>query len=104
MVDRELLDRLTQELTDRGKLIEAGWLGLRFTAIEDEDASHVQLEEMRMSFFAGAAHLFNTLVINVESGAKTKKSDIKRISLIDAELREFRDQIALRTTVTKGSA
>lgn len=29
MADRAYLERLSRELTDKGKLIEAGWVGLR---------------------------------------------------------------------------
>lgn len=33
MADRKHLQRLERELVDKGKLIEAGWVGLRLAAI-----------------------------------------------------------------------
>lgn len=61
MADRQYLERLSRELTDKGKLIEAGWIGLRI-ACDLEDAPKVQLEEMRNAFFAGAQHLFSSIM------------------------------------------
>lgn len=60
-MDREYLRRFERELVDKGKLIEAGFVGLRLAAIP-EDAGKTQLEEMRNAFFAGAQHLFGSIM------------------------------------------
>jgi len=52
MADRAYLERLSRELTDKGKLIEAGWVSLRLAAIPP-NAPAVQLQEKRNAFFAG---------------------------------------------------
>jgi hypothetical protein len=33
MADKAFLERLSRELTDQGKLIEAGWIGLRIVRV-----------------------------------------------------------------------
>lgn len=61
MADRAFLERLTKELIDQGKLVEAGWIGMRI-ACDLEDAPAIQLKEMRMAFFAGAQHLMGSMM------------------------------------------
>lgn len=55
----EATQRLTRRLMDDGKLIEAGWIGLRVLALP-KDAPPAQLEELRTAFFAGAQHLWSS--------------------------------------------
>ena len=52
-MDRTEMVKLTQALTDSGKIIEAGWVGLKLACVP-ETASEVQITEMRKAFFAGA--------------------------------------------------
>ena len=73
-VSKEDVDRFTRELVDKGKIIEAGWAGLRLRAIQP-DASDVQLTEMRMAFFAGAQHLFGTIMtILTQAASRPRKT------------------------------
>lgn len=88
MADRAYLQRFQRELADQGKLIEAGWVGLRLAAI-DPDAPPDQLTEMRMAFFAGAHHLFGALMDVLDPDAEPTDADMKRMALIDNELDGF---------------
>lgn len=103
MADRAHLQRLERELADKGRLIEAGWIGLRLAAIPD-NASSVQLEEMRNAFFAGAQHLFSSIMSIMEAGSEPTEKDLARIGLIDGELREFIEKFELKHSPAKGSA
>lgn len=102
MADRAHLERLSRELADQGKLIEAGWIGLRIAAIAP-DAPPIQLEEMRMAFFAGAQHLFSSIMTILEPGMEPADKDIDRVDLIDKELRHFIKEFEARIPM-KGSA
>ena len=99
MTDRDYLRRLERELADKGKLIEAGWVGLRLAAIPD-DASKLQLEEMRGAFFAGAQHLFVSIMSVMDEDREPTADDLRRISLINDELegflREFKQRHGLK--------
>lgn len=103
MADRAHLDRLTRELTDSGKLIEAGWVGLRI-ACELIDAPADQLREMRMAFFAGAQHLFGSIINVLEPGEEPTDKDLQRMDLIHTELDAFIKDFELRHVPTKGTA
>lgn len=103
MADRAHLERFSRELTDNGKLIEAGWVGLRL-ACDLHDAPALQLQEMRQAFFAGAQHLFSSIMTILEPGAEPTDKDLKRIDLIDRELRAFIADFEMRHIPTKGTA
>jgi hypothetical protein len=103
MADRAHLDRLTRELTDSGKLIEAGWVGLRI-ACDLIDAPADQLREMRMAFFAGAQHLFGSIMNVLEPGEEPTDKDLQRMDLIHTELDAFIKDFELRHVPTKGTA
>lgn len=97
------LQKLSRELTDSGKLIEAGFVGLRIAAM-DKDAPEIQVNEMRMAFFAGAQHLFDTIMTVLEPDAEPTAKDLHRMDLIDKELRAFIADFAKRYIPTKGNA
>ncbi|MBB3396840.1 hypothetical protein [Rhizobium sp. BK060] len=103
MADRAYLERLARELTDKGQLIEAGWVSLRIAAVP-LDASPTQLEEMRNAFFAGAQHLFASIMTILEPDAEPTEKDLDRMSLIDAELRAFIQVFELKHFPAKGRA
>lgn len=88
MADRAYLERLVRELTDKGQLIEAGWVSLRLAAISP-DAPKLQLEEMRNAFFAGAQHLFSSIMTFLEEGSEPTDTDLRRMDLIQTELDTF---------------
>lgn len=86
-VPREMLDILAKELTDQGRLIEAGWIGLRLMIPRDAPAR--QFEDMRNAFFAGAQHLFGSIMGILGPGEEASEKDMRRLTLIDNELKEF---------------
>ena len=103
MAERAYLERLSRELVDQGKLTEAGWVGLRL-AVMHPDAPADQLREMRMAFFAGAQHLFGSIMGILEPGEEPTDKDCARMGLIDAELKTFIKDFEMRHIPTKGTA
>jgi len=104
MADKGYLERLTRELADKGKLIEAGCL--RIVAIHP-DASPAQLDEMRMAFFAGAQHLFGSMMSMqgmFDEGDEPTENDERRMQFISEELKEFLAEFKLRVATPKGSS
>lgn len=100
MADRAHLERLTKQLANDGKLIEAGWIGLRI-ATDMIDAPADQLKEMKMAYMAGAQHLYASIMNMQDEGSEVTEADYNRMALIDAELRAFGDQL-LKDLPTKG--
>lgn len=82
------LNKLAKKFTAEGKLIEAGWVGLRMAAV-DPRAGQLQLEEMRNAFFAGAQHLFGSIVSMMDPGEEPTEADLIRMDQIQAELETF---------------
>lgn len=103
MAERDFLKRLSQELTDQGKLIEAGWVGLRL-ACDLHDAPADQLREMRMAFFGGAQHLYSSIMTILDPGEDPTTADLSRMEKIDAELKTFIHDFELRHLPTEGTA
>ena len=79
---------LHQRLTDAGKIIEAGWIGYRFNVLPP-DAPAIQVEETHMAFFAGAQHLFSSIMCILEPDAEPTEKDLMRMSAISNELDSF---------------
>ena len=104
---RRRLDAITKAITDAavddGKIIEAGWLALRAQAIPS-DAPQIQLDEMRQAFFAGAQHLFSSIMSMLDPESEPTERDMRRMDSIDKELRAFINDYMLRHAPTQGEA
>lgn len=103
MADKAYLERLARELTDQGKLIEAGWIGLRIAAIP-LNASATQLDDMRNAFFAGAQHLFGSIMTVMDPDVQPTEKDVERLTSIARELRGFIADFKLRHQPAEGVA
>lgn len=103
MADRVHLERLTKALIAEGKIIEAGWVGLRL-ACGLETAPAVQLQEMRKAFFAGAHHLFSSIISHLDDGDEPTTEELERLDKIDEELRRFGDELEAELLPTEGRA
>lgn len=99
----EEIKALTKTLVDSGKIIEAGYTGLVMVAFPKE-TSPQQISEMRSIFFAGAQHLFTSIMNVLETGAEPTANDLNRLSLIYDELEQFRKEFELRHFKAKGNA
>lgn len=97
-VIRTAVEEVTKKLADDGKIIEAGWVGMRMMALP-KDAPAIQIEEMRNAFFAGAQHLFGSIISMLGPEAEPNDTDLRRMDLIDAELRQFIKQYEQRHRV-----
>jgi hypothetical protein len=89
-ISREGMAQIAQGLTDNGRLIEAGWFGLRIASIP-ADAPQAQIDDMRDAFFAGAQHVFSSIIEMLDPEAEPTEADLARMSLIQAELDGFID-------------
>lgn len=85
---KEEIKVVTQGFIDKGLLIEAGWVSLRMMAVAP-NASQLQIDEMRMAFFAGAHHLFASIMTALEPDAEPTEADLRRMDLIHNELEEY---------------
>ena len=84
-------EEFTKKLADKGLIIEAGWTGF-VIACKLQDAPPIQLREMRKAFFAGAAHLFASMLAFLEPGHDATEKDMDRMSQLHAELERFQKE------------
>jgi hypothetical protein len=95
---RELVDELTRGLMDKGLIIAAGWIAYRHA----KDAGCNQLDDVRVAYFAGAQHLWASIMTGLEEGEEATPGDVKRMDLIGDELEAFAAELA--AMVRRGSA
>ena|ERR1700704_3015854 len=87
---RKLIQDLGRKLTDEGKLVESGWAVFEAMVLSPE-VSEAQRNDMRISFFAGAQHLFGTINSIMEEGDEPTEADLSRMDKINDELNRFAD-------------
>ena len=98
-----LVKGVTDKATDESKIIELGWIGLRASAIAP-DAPQLQIDEMRMAFFAGAQHLFGSIMTMLDPESEPTERDFRRMSNIDKELQAFLADFSAKHMPTRGEA
>jgi hypothetical protein len=91
-MDTAAHDEICRQLADQGRLIEAGFRAMAFLAIP-ANAPAFQVEDMRMAFFAGAQHLFASIMGMLEPGAEATDADLNRLTIIQIELDAWVEQI-----------
>lgn len=87
-----LADELVTVATDKGKLIEIGWISALLYVVP-KDAPETQVSEMHKAFFLGAQHLFSSIMSILEPGAEPTEKDLDRMTLIHNELEIFRKEV-----------
>jgi hypothetical protein len=87
-MEREAIDKITKHFVDQGLLIEAGWQTLKIMSVAP-NAPQIQIDEMRNAFFAGAQHLFASLMGLLDPGSEPTETEIRRMDAIAGELENF---------------
>jgi hypothetical protein len=95
MTPKEVVDRIVKESIDKGQLIEAGWIALKLVSMPP-NASQDQIDDMRGAFFAGAQHLFSSIMSVLEPDKEPTDNDLRRMAMIQSELQEFLRQFKLK--------
>jgi hypothetical protein len=89
LTDEELRS-YARSMADRGRLLESGFTGFRLAVIP-LDAPPTRVAEMRLAFMAGAHYLFSSFMLVLDTGADPTVADLRRMDLIERELREYTD-------------
>lgn len=89
---KDAAKKLAESLADAGQIIEGGWAGFCL-AVMPKGASQIQIDEMRKAFFAGAQHLFTSIMCILEPDAEPTENDLRRMTQIHEELEAFRRQL-----------
>lgn len=84
----EAVNEFARAAIVRGQLIEAGWQGLKVGWLHP-DAPEEQIAELRAAFFAGAQHLFASIMGILDAGEEPTANDMRNLDLIRSELDAF---------------
>ena len=94
---------LTKDITDKGKLIEAGFAAFAsFVIAKDALATH--LSEMQLAFMAGAEHVWSSVMNMLDPDEEPTEADLRRMDLIQREIDEWRGRLSERVYPAKGNA
>lgn len=96
----EMIERLTAKLVEEGKHVEAGWHSYLIDVVPP-DSSPEQIENMRLTFYAGATHLFETLLLDADDEASG--DDLDKLDDVEKELAAFRASLVAQLK-TAGNA
>ena len=80
---------LTKGLIDQGKLIEAGFL--IYDKLFLSDVSPAARDLARVTFMAGAEHVFASIMSSLDPGDDPTPADLDRLDSIDTELKSWRN-------------
>ena len=92
---REITKNLTDVLIAEGKLVEAGFVGLKVLVMAP-NASQTQIDEMRMAFFVGAQHMFASMMAMLDPGGKPTETELVKMNMIYKELQTFVAEFELK--------
>jgi hypothetical protein len=95
MADRAFLERLTKQLADEGRLIEAGWVAFRLMVMSP-NAPAIQIDECRMAYMAGSQHLWASVMAMLDPGEEPTDADLSKMDLINKELEAFTREMEQR--------
>lgn len=102
MADKNSIDDICRNLADDGKLIEAGWVALRALTMHPA-ASQAQIDDTRRAFFAGAQHLFSSIMGILDPGAEPTEADLARMTMISVELQSFLEEFKAQIASLRGN-
>lgn len=93
---RAAAEAITKQLANEGRLIEGGWRALMILC-KLETAPEVQKQEMKRAYYAGAQHLFSSIVNIMDEDREPTAGDLHKMDLIHSELEKWaEEQRALR--------
>lgn len=84
---RKIALEAQRQLVAQGKAIEGGFAAYHLMVLQG--AGPIQLLETRRAFYAGAQHLFSTIMHMLDPGDDPTADDLTRMDLIDKELRDW---------------
>ena len=86
---KEAAETITRNLSEQGRIIEAGWTGFALMASIGHRTDPLRAMELRKAFYAGALHLYSSILVILDLGDEPSEADLRRLDLISKELRDF---------------
>lgn len=91
---REFAEKLTRQLMAEGKILEGGWAAFQLLMMHPK-AGSAQINDMKIAYFAGAEHLWSSLMAGLDrDDQEPTAADERKMDLISKELDNFRNTMA----------
>lgn len=91
---QKMVDDFGRKMIEQGLIVEAGWHGYKM--IFRVPSFHEETE--RRAFFAGAQHLFSSIMNSgLDEDAEPTDADLRRMDNIANELKKFEKEVLERT-------
>jgi len=84
--------RISEELTDRGVLVQGGWLTFNSVCLP-ADMSDNMRDICRIAFFAGSQHLWSSVMTILDPNTEPTARDMARMNSIHGELQQFAKEL-----------
>jgi len=98
----QLAVRLTKDLVDQGKLLEASWQLYRLLMLKA--AFHEPREAEREAFEAGCELVFTSIMNMMEPGTEPTEHDLQRMDSIFREVQAIQQRLQLKYGRSMGNA
>jgi hypothetical protein len=87
-VIKAAVEKITKDFADKGLVVESGWrvyaIVKRFEALPNP-----MEDELRDAFYAGAQHLFGSLMAFLDPGTQETPQDLRRMNLLNDEIERW---------------
>jgi len=98
---RQTTERVTGHYADRGQIVGIGWASFIANSYSEwETMPASQLDQLRMAFFAGAQHLWGSIMNMLHPDSEPTEQDLQRMNLINHELNAFINEYKQRHGIT----
>lgn len=102
MSNDEAINKISQAMiklaANQGKVLELGW----FACANVFQPKPEYVNEMRLVYYAGAQHLFASMLQFMDPDMEPTAADMKRMDMMYAELKAVEPELELRGIATKG--
>jgi hypothetical protein len=97
----KVADKIAGHFVDRGRIIELGFAAMIEQSYPGwKTMSAEQRDQLRTAFFAGAQHLFGSIMGMLEPGTEPTEKDLRRMDMIAHELSAFIEEYKQRNGIT----
>lgn len=97
------IDAFTKQLINKELVIEGGFAGYLLYVYNGKTVPTEQYNELKNAFFAGAHHLFTSVMSTLDKGEDATVDDMKRVTGIHNELEKFIKDFELKFCKTQGN-
>lgn len=100
---KKAVNEVTKQMVDDKMIIEAGWIGFkRLTYPQVLVLPEPQNEQLRTAFFAGAQHLYSSIMTILYPGEEATDNDLNRMEKIADELELFTKKFEFKLMTPQG--